>query len=54
MSSIPRFYAEIVNPSGISIRYGDVFPEIHKYHEQNLMDDEFVLASLHKFCDAPV
>ena len=53
MSSISRFYAEIFNFSGISIGYGGAFPEIRKYHHQDLMGDE-VLVSLHEFSDAPV
>ena len=52
MSSISRFYAEIFNLSGISIGYGDAFPEIRKYHKQGLMGE--VLVSLHKFSNAPI
>ena len=36
MSSISRFYTEIFNFSGISIGYGDAFPEIRKYHPTRL------------------
>ena len=42
------FYAEIFNFPGISIGNGDVFPEIPKYRQQNLMGDE-VLVSIHRF-----
>ncbi|KAF8536145.1 hypothetical protein BDD12DRAFT_808003 [Trichophaea hybrida] len=43
MSSIPRLYGKIFNFSGISIGYGDVFPEIRKYHQQDLMGDEVLV-----------
>ena len=53
MSSISRAYAEVFNSSCILIGHEDVFLEIRKYHQQDLMDDE-VLVSLHKSSDAPV
>jgi len=47
------FYAEILNHSGVSIGFGDVFQELRKYHHQELLDDE-VAISLRGFTEAPV
>ena len=46
------FYAEIFNHSGVAIGFGDVFPELRKYH-QELRDYEVVI-SLRRFTEAPV
>lgn len=53
MSTADTFYAEIFNYSGISIGFGNVFPELRTYHHQHLDSDE-LLVSLHAFSDAPV
>ena len=47
------FYAEIFNHSGVAIGFSDVFPELRKYHHQELLDDEVVI-SLRGFTEAPV
>lgn len=48
MTPIPRFYAGIFTFLGTAIRHGNVFPEIRRHRQQDLLGDE-TLVSLRKF-----